>query len=33
MKKDWDYSEDGVILDNRFYEIPASAYYMENNND
>lgn len=27
---DWDYSEDGVWLEGRFYEIPASAFYREN---
>lgn len=29
MKDDWDYSQDGVILDNRFFHVPAKAYYTE----
>ena len=29
MNNDWDYTDDGVVLDNRFYDIPASAYYKE----
>jgi hypothetical protein len=23
----WDYTDDGVWLEGRFYEIPAKAYY------
>jgi hypothetical protein len=25
--KDWDYTNDGVILDHKFYHVPAKAYY------
>lgn len=25
----WDYTNDGVILDNIYYYVPAKAYYRE----
>jgi hypothetical protein len=28
MKDGWDYSNDGVELDGRFFHVPAKAYYQ-----
>lgn len=30
---DWDYSQDGVVLDNQYYYIPKKCYYKEDYND